>query len=245
MLELSHISHRFGEKSVLRNVSCRFEAGKISALIGPNGAGKTSLLRIAAGIETPHKGIVTLDGIDFTDAQMRARTLAYLPQFQNIAWPLLCRDVVALGLLPFGIKDEGQVDAALDACGATHFATRPIDTLSGGEAARVHLARLLVGDAPLLLLDEPVQSLDAAGAQAVMRLLRQAANDGKAVALVLHDLNLAQHYCDEVVLMDEGAIIDQGAPHALFTPATLAPIFGIEFTRAAANGVDYILPQRS
>lgn len=245
MLELAHISQAFGAKSVLRDVSCRFEAGKISALIGPNGAGKTSLLRIAAGLETPDAGTVRLDGTNFADAQARARKLAYLPQFQNIAWPLLCRDVVALGLLPFGVKDEGQVEAALGLCGVAHFAERPIDTLSGGEAARVHVARLLVGDAPLLLLDEPMQSLDAAGAQAVMRLLRQAANDGKAVGLVLHDLNLAQHFCDEVVLMDAGAIIGQGAPHALFTPATLAPIFGIEFTRAAANGVDYILPQRS
>lgn len=245
MLELENITHRFDEKSVLRDVSCRFEAGKISALIGPNGAGKTSLLRIAAGLEAPDGGTATLDGVDFADAQMRARTLAYLPQFQNIAWPLLCRDVVALGLLPFGVKDEGQVDAALRACGASQFADRSIDTLSGGEAARVHMARLLVGDAPVLLLDEPVQSLDAAGADAVMRLLRQAANDGKAVGLVVHDLNLAQHYCDAVVLMDEGVIVGHGAPQDLFTPATLAPIFGIGFTRAAANGVDYILPQRS
>lgn len=245
MLELSHISHRFGEKSVLRDVSCRFEVGKISALIGPNGAGKTSLLRVAAGLQKPDSGTVHLDGVALIDPQVRARKLAYLPQFQNITWPLLCRDVVALGLLPFGIKDAVRVEAALDLCGAAQFADRPIDTLSGGEAARVHMARLMVGDVPLLLLDEPVQSLDAAGAQAVMRLLRQAAKDGKAVALVLHDLNLAQHYCDEVVLMDEGAIIGQGAPQELFTPATLAPIFDIEFTRAAANGVDYILPQRS
>ena len=245
MLELATISHRFDEKFVLRDVSCRFEAGKITALIGPNGAGKTSLLRVAAGLEMPDKGTVTLDGTDFADAQARARMLAYLPQFQNIAWPLLCRDVVALGLMPFGLRDTGQVEAALAACSAAQFADRPIDTLSGGEAARVHMARLLVGDAAVLLLDEPVQSLDAAGADAVMRLLRQAANDGKAVGLVLHDLNLAQHYCDTVVLMDEGVIIGQGAPDALFTPATLAPIFDIGFTRAAANGFDYILPQRS
>lgn len=245
MLELINVSHAFGQKSVLRDVSCRFEAGKITALIGPNGAGKTTLLRIAAGLETPDEGAVTLHGTDFADAQARARKLAYLPQFQNIAWPLLCRDVVALGLLPFGLRDMGQVGAALEACGAAQFADRPIDTLSGGEAARVHMARLLVGDAPVLFLDEPVQSLDAAGADALMRLLRQAANDGKAVGLVLHDLNLAQYFCDEAVLLDEGAIVGQGAPHALFTPAILAPIFGIEFTRAAANGVDYILPQRS
>lgn len=245
MLELANIHLRLGGKAVLRDAACRFEAGKILALIGPNGAGKTSLLRVAAGLQKPDSGTVHLDGAAFADPQARARKLAYLPQFQNIAWPLLCRDVVALGLLPFGIKDAARVEAALDLCGAAHFADRPIDTLSGGEAARVHMARLMVGDAPLLLLDEPVQSLDAAGAQAVMQILRQAANAGKAVGLVVHELNLAQHYCDAAVLMQDGAIVGHGAPQELFTPATLAPIFDIEFTRAAANGVDYILPQRS
>lgn len=213
------------------------------ALIGPNGAGKTSLLRIAAGLETPQAGKIVFDAGDFSNPQARAQTLAYLPQFQNIAWPLLCRDVVALGLMPFGKPDEARIMAALQACGADQFADRPIDTLSGGEAARVHVARLLVGDAPILLLDEPVQSLDAAGAQGVMQLLRQAADDGKAVGLVVHDFNLAQQYCDAAVLLDKGALAGQGAPHELFTPATLAPIFGIEFTRAAADGVEYILPR--
>ena len=244
MLELENISHGFGDTSVLRDVSCRFEAGKISALIGPNGAGKTSLLRIAAGLEMPDGGTVRLHGLDFADTQARARKLAYLPQFQTIAWPLLCRDVVALGLLPFGGQDAGQVEAALATCGASKFANRTIDTLSGGEAARVHMARLLVGEAPVLLLDEPVQSLDAAGGEAVMQILRSAADQGKAVGLVVHDLNLAQHYCDDVILMDQGIIVGHGAPQDLFTPDTLAPIFGIGFTRAVANGVDYILPQR-
>ncbi len=244
MLELANIRHGFNGQTVLRDNSCRFEVGKIVALVGPNGAGKTSLMRVAAGLQHPDSGCVSLDGVDFADPKARARALAYLPQFQNIAWPLLCRDVVALGLMPHGRRDDGQVAAALALCGAMEFADRPIDTLSGGEAARVHLARLMVGDAPVLLLDEPVQSLDAAGAEAVMQLLRQAANSGKAVGLVVHDLNLAQHYCDHVVLMDKGSIIAQGAPSQLFTPATLKPIFGVEFTQVAANGADYILPQR-
>lgn len=244
MLELENIRHGFNGRRVLHDASCRFEAGKIMALVGPNGAGKTSLMRVAAGLLEPERGRVSLDGIDFSDPKARARALAYLPQFQNIAWPLLCRDVVALGLLPLGLQDSGQVAHALETCGAAQFAARPIDTLSGGEAARVHLARLMVGDAPVLLLDEPVQSLDAAGAEAVMQLLRQAAQRGKAVGLVVHDLNLAQHYCDHVVLMDKGRIVAQGAPSQLFTPATLKPIFGVEFTQIAANGADYILPQR-
>ena len=242
MLELSHINYHAGGRDILRDVSCRFESGKITALIGPNGAGKTSLLRLAAGLVSPVSGAVKADG-DFADAQWRARHIAYLPQFQNVAWPLACRDVVALGLAAQA-ADAAKVDAALKLCEADMFAERPIDTLSGGEAARVHLARLMVANAPLLLLDEPVQSLDAAGAQTVMRLLRAAANAGKAVALVVHDLNLARDYCDHIVLMQDGQAVAQGTPSEVFTPDRLTPIFGVEFTQIEAAGTQYIVPRR-
>jgi ABC-type cobalamin/Fe3+-siderophores transport system ATPase subunit len=98
MLELAHINYSAGGRDILHDISCRFQAGKITALIGPNGAGKTSLLRIAAGLVTPQNGAVTLADASFEDPQARARNIAYLPQFQSVAWPLLCRDVVALGL---------------------------------------------------------------------------------------------------------------------------------------------------
>lgn len=244
MLELHKIRLTASGGSRLHDISCRFEAGKITALIGPNGAGKTSLMRIAAGLTQPDDGTLTMRGIDFTDPYARARALAYLPQFHNIAWPLACRDVVALGLLPSGAPDAERIEAALARCGAQDFASRSIHSLSGGEAARVHMARLLVADAPVILLDEPVQSLDAAGAQSVMRLLRHAADAGTAVGLVVHDLNLAQAHCDHIVLMKDGRCVAQGAPSRLFTPAQLTPIFGVEFASIEADGQSYVLPQR-
>lgn len=243
MLELFEISYHTGGQRVLNDVSCRFESGKITALVGPNGAGKTSLLRIAAGLVSPVSGRIEADG-DFADADWRARHIAYLPQFQNVAWPLSCRDVVALGLAAQTAVDWQKVEAALTLCRADGFAMRGIDTLSGGEAARVHLARLMVADAPLLLLDEPAQSLDASGAQIVMQLLREAANAGKAVVLVMHDLNLAQAYCDHIVLMQAGSAVAQGTPSEVFTPALLTPIFGVEFTQIEASGTHYIVPRR-
>ena len=244
MLELHNIAYRAKAAHILTDISCRFTAGRVTAIVGPNGAGKTSLLRVAAGLQTPDSGRVTLGDIDFKNPQARARALAYLPQFQSLAWPLLCRDVVALGLLPYGPPDEARVMEALAICGATRFADRPLPSLSGGEAARVHLARLMVADAPVILLDEPTQSLDAAGADAVMAVLNRAAAGGKAVGVVMHDLNLAAHECDEVVVMKAGRIAASGVPQQVFTSDILAPIFGVEFMRLAANGVDYILPQR-
>ena len=226
--------------------SAQFRDGTLTGIIGPNGAGKTSLLRVAAGLCAPQAGDIALPGVDFADPQARAKALAYLPQFQNVAWPLVGRDVVALGLLPYGdnLPDgAARIEAALTRCGALGFAERAIDTLSGGEAARVHLARLLVGHARLLLLDEPVQSLDAAGALAVMGLLRAAASDGLAVALVLHDMTLAAQFCDRILLMDKGRLVAQGTPDEVLSASQLTPIFGVEFDAIEAQGHKVLVPR--
>ena len=244
MLDLADIQYMAGENTVLQNVSVAFEAGHITGIIGPNGAGKTSLLRAAAGLTGISAGEITAFG-DFADRDWRARHIAYMPQFQSVAWPLSALEVVCLGLLPFHIGEaEAQVRAgeALAQCGAAKFSHRDINTLSGGEKARVNLARLLVGGADVLLLDEPVQSLDAAGALAVLHLLRDEADKGKAVVLVVHDLNLARRFCDRVVVLQNGHVAAQGTPGDVLSPSTLRPIFGVEFSSVGKNGV--LVPER-
>ncbi|MDG2495935.1 MAG: ABC transporter ATP-binding protein [Alphaproteobacteria bacterium] len=247
MLELKNISALTPEtasrKSILHDVSCRFEAGQITAIVGPNGAGKTTLMRAAAGLVPLSAGSIYLEGCDWKDPKTRARHSAYLPQFQNLAWPLSCHDVVALGLLPYGFKDDALVAAALERCEAAHFSDRPIDTLSGGERSRVFVARLLVGNAPLLLLDEPTQSLDAAAAMAMMHLLRGAADDGAAIGVVMHDLNLARAFCDHVLVLQNGVAMAQGAPHDVFTPSQLEPIFKVEFDAMTVGDAHYLMPR--
>ena len=237
MLELSHIQYMVGDKRVLQNVSARFPVGHITGIVGPNGAGKTSLLRVAAGLAHAAGGTVTAQG-EFADADWRAKNIAYMPQFQSVAWPLSVRDVVALGLLPLNLgpaESEKRVDAALERCGMARFATRRIDTLSGGEKARVYLARLLATGAPIMLLDEPVQSLDAAGALAVMRLLEAEAAAGKAVIVVMHELNLAQQFCDALVVMQNGTVALEGDAQHILSPDRLRPIFGVEFKQLAGG----------
>ena len=239
MLELSGVSHSYQGAGVLHDVSCRFAAGQVTGIIGPNGAGKTTLLKLAAGLMTPARGAVSSDAFEFADRRARAQELAYLPQFHSSAWPLACQDLVALGLLPYGdaLPDAAQrVAAALQQCGASAFAERGIDSLSGGERARVHVARLLVGKARLLLLDEPVQSLDAAGALAVMDVLRAAATHGKAVVTVLHDLTLAAQFCDHIIVLHEGRVAAEGSPQEVLSATRLAPIFGVSFDAVEAAG---------
>ena len=146
--------------------------------------------------------------------------------------------MVALGLLPLNlgpVESEKRVDAALQRCGMARFAARRIDTLSGGEKARIYLARLLASGAPIMLLDEPVQSLDAAGALAVMQLLRAEAAAGKAVIVVMHELNLAQQFCDALVVMQNGTVVLSGAAQHVLSPAQLRPIFGVEFKQLAGG----------
>lgn len=237
MLELTNIQFMAGQKAVLQNVSAAFPAGQVTGIVGPNGAGKTSLLRVAGGLIAPIGGALQAEG-DFTSSDWRAQNIAYMPQFQSVAWPLLVREVVALGLLPLrlGTAEAAQrVEAALARCGMGDFQDRRIDSLSGGEQARVFLARLLATQAQILLLDEPVQSLDPAGALAVMALLQAEAAAGKAVVVVLHELNLAQQFCDRLVVMQNGTVALSGRAQHVLSPARLRPIFGVEFKQLAGG----------
>lgn len=247
MLELAHVQYMVGEKTVLQNVSAAFPAGQVTGIVGPNGAGKSSLLRVAAGLARLNGGTVSAQGgfDNFADIDWRAKNIAYMPQFQSAAWPLPARDVVALGLLPFGLSGAAaaaKAEAALVQCGAEKFADRMINTLSGGEQARVYLARLLVGKAATLLLDEPTQSLDAAGALAVMQILQAEAAKGAAIGVVVHDLNLARRFCDHVVVLQNGHIAADGTPHDVLSPSELRPIFGVEFKAAGKDG--FLIPER-
>jgi iron complex transport system ATP-binding protein len=235
MLDLAQIQFMVGDKRVLQNVSAQFQAGQVTGIVGPNGAGKSSLLRVAAGLAQAAAGTINATG-DFTDAAWRAKNIAYMPQFQAVAWPLLVQEVVALGLLPLNLgaaESDKRVQTALQRCGMAQFATRRIDTLSGGEKARVYLARLLATGAPIMLLDEPEQSLDVAGALSIMQLLRAEAATGKAVIVVMHELNLAQQFCDALVVMQNGTVALTGDAQHVLSPARLQPIFGVAFKQLA------------
>jgi iron complex transport system ATP-binding protein len=221
---------RYGGNTVVRSVSLTLEQGELIGLIGPNGAGKTSLLRSLAGIpEASAKVRWQGRPLARIGENARARAIAYLPQSPQANWPLTVRELVELGRLPhrrFGQRstpaDAAAVERALQWTDIAAFGGRAIDTLSGGEHMRAHLARAFAVDAPALLVDEPVASLDPYHQLSVMRLLDEYRATGRLVVAVLHDLNLALGHCSRLLLMDGGEIVADGAPRAVIDAARLA-----------------------
>jgi iron complex transport system ATP-binding protein len=213
----------------LAEATLALRPGEITGLIGPNGAGKTTLLRALAGLSAG-PGAVTLDGqpLATLSPDARARRLAWLPAERQVGWPLLARDVVALGLP--GRRDAAAVDRALSRTDTAALAGRRIDRLSTGERARVLLARALVASPGWLLLDEPVANLDLRHQLDLLDLLRGEAARGAGVVLSLHDLTLADAACDRLVLLDAGRIVADGAPAGVLTPDVLATVFGVART---------------
>jgi iron complex transport system ATP-binding protein len=235
-LHASDVMVRLGDALVVNGAAFDLRTGELTVLIGPNGAGKTTLMRALAGL-VPAEGRIELDGrpLSTLTVRERARRIAYLPQGHVFHWPMPVAAVVALGRYAYADAfstltdaDRRAVGNALAATGTTGFANRPVTTLSGGERARVALARALACEAPILLADEPTMSLDPRHQLVVMELLARAAHDGGAVLAIGHDLALAARFADRIVIMDRGRLVADGAPRAVLTAERIAAVFGVE-----------------
>ncbi|MGK6321470.1 ABC transporter ATP-binding protein [Sphingomonas sp. DT-51] len=240
-----------GGRRVLDSITLALAPGQVTALLGPNGAGKSSLLACLAALRRPDGGVATLDGTDVhaLAPRARARRIGFLPQQADVHWDVDVRTLVALGRLPWrgagGEKaaDRAAVTRALEATATASLAARPVEQLSGGERARVLLARVLAGEPEWLLADEPLASLDPAHQLDVGARLRAVASAGAGVVLVVHDLNLAMRLADRVVLLRDGQVLAAGATAAVMNPETIAATYGVKVEMGVtAGGAEFIVP---
>lgn len=242
-LQIRELGVKLGGRDLLERISFSACRGELLALIGPNGAGKTTLLRAIAGLLT-FQGDVRWDetSLPTLSMQQRAAVLSYLPQGHVAYWPLLARDIVAIGRAPrraslngLSAADIRAIDQALEDVGATSFADRPVTELSGGERARIMVARALAAQAPLMLADEPIASLDPEHQLSIMGILARLAKNGHLVIAVVHDLSLAARFADRLVVLKNGRLAGIGAPEDVLNPQLLNDIFNVE-SRTFVNG---------
>lgn len=250
-LEAREITVKVGDFRILDKVDLVARPGTISGLIGPNGAGKTTLLRVLAGLQETVGGEVLFDGqgVEGMDRRTFARQVAYLAQGNQVHWPLTVKRLVELGRLPRldafhapSAADREATDRAMVQADIVYLANRSVTTLSGGERARVMLARALAGEPRILLADEPVAALDPYHQLQVMELLKSFARQGAAIIVVLHDLTLAARFCDHLSLIDGGRPVAAGPPDLVLTERTLRETYKVEVELGSREGRRFVIP---
>ena len=235
-LSLSNIGLSITSKAILESINLELNPGELVVLLGANGAGKSSVLRSALGLVPVSTGESLIDEhlVTTLSSANRAKKIAYLPQKRPLAWPIKVFDVVSLGRYAFGVNlgrlkndDLELVESAITNCGLEQLRNRRVDTLSGGEAARVHVARAFAANAALLLADEPTAALDPKHQLDVMQLIRRYVDMGGGALVVGHEASLAARFADRLVWMRDGGIIADGTVKETMTAAMMAEIYGV------------------
>jgi iron complex transport system ATP-binding protein len=252
-LTVQGLDIHLGGRSVLHNITTSIREGGLVGLVGRNGAGKSTLVRTLARLITPEQGCVLLDEADITHIPRKslAKQISYLPQGHTLHWPLEARHVVALGRLPHLPRfaraagpDETAIHRAMERTDVLALSDREMTTLSGGERARIMLARALASETPILLADEPVTSLDPFHQLLVMELLRDIAREGRLVIAVLHDLPLAARFCERLILLEGGQIVADGEPQIVLSSKNLDHAYSVKGIYGNEDGERFVLPWR-
>nr|WP_321980012.1 ABC transporter ATP-binding protein [uncultured Cohaesibacter sp.] len=249
-IECTGVGIKLGKCQAVKHVTFASSKPELIGLIGPNGAGKSSLMRALVGLIN-FSGQILIDDVPCFErsAMELARRIAFLPQERVVHWSLAVRDVVMLGRMPHqtGLgrpspADEEAVDRALDLMSLSDLQKRTFDELSGGEQARVLIARLVAQEANTIIADEPVNGLDPAHQIGLMRLLRQLVEQGKTVLVSLHDLSLASHWCDRILILNNGVLLDDGTPKDVMTERRMREVYGVRIQNVEVGKQSFIIP---
>lgn len=252
-IKVKNINVSFGTLKVLKDITFSMDKGRFYGILGPNGSGKTTLLKTMARTLEPQEGMVLVDGVDLK--RMKARELskkvACMYQSTELSCDYPVMDVVLMGRYPYlkrfqaeGEKDREIAKKAMIASNVWHLKDRRINEISGGERQRVFIARALVQQTDIVLLDEPVSHLDLQHQIEVLDIARKLTDEGKTIIAVLHDLNLASLYCDYLLLLKDGIITAQGEPERVLTEEVIQRVYGIKphIINGVYNNRPYIIP---
>ncbi|MEG6509892.1 heme ABC transporter ATP-binding protein [Methyloligella sp. 2.7D] len=260
MLHASHITFEIAGKCLVEDADILLEPGRVISVVGPNGAGKSTLLKLLTGEMQPTDGHIRLDGrlLDEVNPHELARRRAVVPQSTALSFSFTVLEVVLLGAtVPgFGLRTDHLMGVAYDAIasvGLRGFEERLYPELSGGERQRVHIARALCqlaaaetpgAEPAILFLDEPTASLDFSHQSIVLGEARRQAERGRAVFVILHDLNLAAAYADEIVLMHRGRVVAKGGALEVLEDELLSEVYGcpVRTNVTPPEGTPFILP---
>ena len=231
-IEMRGATLQRGDLTVCTGVDAEFRGGEFVAIVGPNGAGKSSMLALLAGDIEPTSGSVLLDGspVSAVDTKVLARRRAVMTQSNEVTFPFGVREVVEMGRYPWADtdkqnEDQSRVNDAMMRVEVDYLESRKITALSGGERARVALARVLAQDTEILILDEPTSALDIRHQELVLQLLKERSEAGALVIVVLHDVEAAAAYSDRVVLLERGRVRANGSPSSVLSSALLSEVY--------------------
>lgn len=248
------ITVTLGGREVVRDVSVRVAPGTLLALVGPNGCGKSTLLSVIAGLRRPDRGTVLIDDRPVAAESSRdlARLRSFVTQHNRTDTPFTVAEVVEMGRFPWlrtpaAVRSPEIIDDAILACDLADIVDRPFSQLSGGQQARVSIARAIAQQAPVMLLDEPTAALDIHHQESVLDILRGARDGGSAVLLVVHDLSLAAAYADRVALMKDGHLLAEGPTREVMTADLLSDTYDhpVEILDHPESGQPIIVPRRT
>jgi iron complex transport system ATP-binding protein len=242
-LRVENLSVTLKGREVVRDVSFSIGAGELVSIIGPNGAGKSTLLKSLVGL-SPNKGTVTYGTKELGEiaSHDRATLVSYLPQDREVAWPISAAKLVALGRTPYlapmaGLTehDHSIIERALQQADAAEFRDRVVSELSGGERARVLIARALAQETPVLIADEPTAGLDPAHQISLMEVFTGLVRGGRTIVVALHEIALAARWCSRIILLDHGRLVADGTPKAVLTSELFERAYGIRLYIAESS----------
>ena len=254
-MKISALNFSYGKRVILQDICLNLERGKFYGILGPNGCGKSTLLKNILQILKPASGIIEINGKRASEYGLKelAALIGFVPQKTALAAPLSVKEILLAGRFcrlksafsGYDASDHAKVEQMAELLDVKKFLDRSAFELSGGEFGRVLLARALVSEPEILLLDEPTGALDmnyAIEAMSICENLTKTLN--LTSVIVLHDLNLASLFCDEILMLKDGAVRYRGSASELFTPQIIKEIYGFDALIVEENGVKFILPKK-